>query len=424
MKKNAFTLVELLAIITVLAVILVIAVPKIINTIKDAKIGSLKSSVILLAKDAEEEYGIRDAKGTLDQVKNPIKCEDVVKKQTGLTWEIIIVENGSTDDTYDKCQIKFDKEGNATVLLNANEKSKFGKIGCVGTKSKVECDNGAMTLSKKCTIPDKLVDNLKYVDGQYTYTYNGYSGWSVVLTDKESTDPVTTELCETVNGKPIVSMYEMFRDSKAESIDTSSFDTSNVTGMGGMFQDSKATEIKGLENFDTSNVTDMGYMFSGSAATEIKGLNKFNTSNVTNMSNMFRGSKATTLDLSSFNTSEVTDMQYMFYHSAATEIKGLDKFNTSNVTNMHLMFDSSKATSLDLSSFDTSNVTDMLQMFYYSKATILDLSSFDTSNVISMGNMFSGSKATTGYARSQEDADRFNASSNKPDTLTFIVKQN
>ena len=143
MKKNAFTLVELLAIITVLAVILVIAVPKIINTIKDAKMGSLKSSVILLAKDAEEEYGIRDAKGTLDQVKNPIKCEDVA----------------NIDDTYDKCQIKFDKEGNATVLLNANEKSKFGKIGCVGTKSKVECDNGEMTLSKKCTTPDKLVFN-------------------------------------------------------------------------------------------------------------------------------------------------------------------------------------------------------------------------------------------------------------------------
>ena len=182
MKKNAFTLVELLAIITVLAVILVIAVPKIINTIKDAKMGSLKSSVILLAKDAEEEYGIRDAKGTLDQVKNPIKCEDVA----------------NIDDTYDKCQIKFDKEGNATVLLNANEKSKFGKIGCVGTKSKVECDNGEMTLSKRCTTPDKLVSNLKFVDGQYTYTYNGYSGWSVVLTDKTSTDPVTTELCGTM----------------------------------------------------------------------------------------------------------------------------------------------------------------------------------------------------------------------------------
>ena len=329
MKKNAFTLVELLAIITVLAVILVIAVPKIINTIKDAKIGSLKSSVILLAKDAEEEYGIRDAKGTLDQVKNPIKCEDVA----------------NIDDTYDKCQIKFDKEGTATVLLNANEKSKFGKIGCVGTKSKVECDNGAMTLSKKCTTPDKLVGNLKYVDGQYTYTYNGYSGWSVVLTDKESTDPVTTELCGTINDKPIVSMRKMFS-----------------------------------------------------------------------------GSKAISIDLSSFDTSKVTAMSYMFYYSVATNLD-LSSFDTSNVTSMDDMFQSSKATSLDLSNFDTSNVTNMDSMFSASKVTSLDLSSFDTINVTNMRNMFYQSKATTGYARTQEDADRFNASTtSRPSGLTFVVK--
>ena len=266
MKKNAFTLVELLAIITVLAVILVIAVPKIINTIKDAKMGSLKSSVILLAKDAEEEYGIRDAKGTLDQVKNPIKCEDVA----------------NIDDTYDKCQIKFDKEGNATVLLNANEKSKFGKIGCVGTKSKVECDNGEMTLSKRCTTPDKLEYNLKFVDGQYTYTYNGSTGWSVALTDKESTDPVTTELCETVNTKPIVSMKNMFSSSNATSLDLSSFDTSKVTDMSYMFCSSKATSLD-LSSFDTSNVTNMSDMFSYSKATTgyartEKDATKFNSS--------------------------------------------------------------------------------------------------------------------------------------------------
>ena len=246
MKKNAFTLVELLAIITVLAVILVIAVPKIINTIKDAKMGSLKSSVILLAKDAEEEYGIRDAKGTLDQVKNPIKCEDVA----------------NIDDTYDKCQIKFDKEGNATVLLNANEKSKFGKIGCVGTKSKVECDNGEMTLSKRCTTPDKLEYNLKFVDGQYTYTYNGSTGWSVVLTDKTSTDPVITELCGTINDKPIVSMYQMFYQSKAESIDTSSFDTSNVKIMYYMFNRDKGLKtIYVSDKWNISNVTESAGMF-------------------------------------------------------------------------------------------------------------------------------------------------------------------
>ena len=39
-----------------------------------------------------------------------------------------------------------------------------------------------------------------------------------------------------------------------------------------------------------------------------------------------------------------------------------------------------------------------------------------------MSWMFYGSKATTGYARTQEDADRFNASSNKPSGLTFVVK--
>ena len=89
---------------------------------------------------------------------------------------------------------------------------------------------------------------------------------------------------------------------------------------------------------------------------------------------------------------------------------------------MSSMFRSSKATSLDLSNFDTSNVTNMDTMFYDSKATTLDLSSFDTSKVTDMGWMFTRAKATTGYARSQEDADRFNASSHKPSELTFVVK--
>ena len=112
---------------------------------------------------------------------------------------------------------------------------------------------------------------------------------------------------------------------------------------------------------------------------------------------MFYGSKATTLDLSSFDTSNVTNMNFMFRNSDATEIKGLNRFNTSKVTDMFYMFYNSKATTLDLSSFDTSNVTDMGSMFYYSKAT-------------------------TGYARTQADADKFNNSSNKPSSLTFVVK--
>ena len=64
----------------------------------------------------------------------------------------------------------------------------------------------------------------------------------------------------------------------------------------------------------------------------------------------------------------------------------------------------------------------MSNMFYGSKATTLDLSSFDTSSVTDMKQMFWNSKITTGYARTQEDADRFNTSSHKPSGLTFVVK--
>ena len=275
-----------------------------------------------------------------------------------------------------------------------------------------------------------------------------------------------------VDTSKVTNMTGMFYDSKVTTLDLSDFDTSKVTNMTGMFNDSKVTTLD-LSSFDTSKVTNMSHMFNGSEATEIKGLEKFNTSNVTNMDcmfasskitsldlssfdtsnvtsmyymfarskvtsldlstfdtskvtsmhDMFYDSKVTTLDLSSFDTSKVTNMSHMFNGSEATEIKGLEKFNTSNVTNMDCMFASSKITSLDLSSFDTSNVTDMRSMFYNSKVTSLDLSSFDTSKVTDMNRMFWEAKATTGYARTQADADKFNASSDKPSTLTFVVKQ-
>lgn len=114
------------------------------------------------------------------------------------------------------------------------------------------------------------------------------------------------------------------------------------------------------------------------------------------MSGMFFGSKSKTLDLSNFDTSNVTDMS--------------------------CMFSDSQSTSLDLSSFNTTSVVNMDYMFYDSHTDSLDLSSFDTSSVISVGLMFNDYLITEGYARTQEDADRFNTSSNKPSTLTFMVR--
>ena len=52
----------------------------------------------------------------------------------------------------------------------------------------------------------------------------------------------------------------------------------------------------------------------------------------------------------------------------------------------------------------------MNYMFMSYKGTTLDLSSFDTSKVMVQVICSLESKATTGYARTQADADKFNAS--------------
>ena len=264
---------------------------------------------------------------------------------------------------------------------------------------------------KNCNFSEEIRQGTQYVNGQYLYIYKQHleedwvsgdpyfenfdeDGWSVKLVDKSSTEPIDTELCYTINGKPIVSMRQLFYESQSKVVNLDSFNTSNVVNMSNMFSYSF------VENLNLSD---------------------FNTSNVTNMSGMFSSSKANKIDLSNFDTSNVKDMSYMFSSSEVNKID-LSSFDTSNVKDMSGMFYISKATTLDLSSFDTSNVKDMSYMFSSSKANKIDLSNFDTSNVKDMRYMFRDAKATTGYVRTQSDADKFNKTSGIPKTLKFVVK--
>ena len=254
-----------------------------------------------------------------------------------------------------------------------------------------------------CTTTDTLTQGLQYVNGQYTYKYmqegkyadSGLAwqnitsdGWGVQLTDKASTNAVTSKVCTYINNVPITSMSYMFAYSQATTLDVSNFDTSNVTNMRSMFSNSQATTLD-VSNFDTSNVTYMNIMFGNSQATTLD-VSNFDTSKVTTMAQMFESSQATTLDVSNFDTSKVTSMGSMFQLSQATTLD-LSNFNTTNVTNMSWMFYYSKATTLDVSNFDTSKVTNMGSMFVNSKATTLDLSNFNTSNVTNMSYMFNTS---------------------------------
>ena len=283
-----------------------------------------------------------------------------------------------------------------------------------------------------CKTDASLEQGLKYVNGQFTYAYKqtgasstsglgwtniNSNGWGVQLTDKTSTDAVTSKFCTYINNKPTTSTVMMFYNSKAGSIDFTNFDTSKVTNMASMFYETQ-TPVLDVSNFDTSRVINMYCMFYKTIATTLDvsnfdtskvnnmrsmfdeskvttlDLSNFDTSKVTNMKSMFYKSNVTTLDVSNFDTSKVTDMSYMFgYASAAT--LDVSNFSTSNVTNMKGMFWATKVKSLDLSNFNTSNVTIMDSMFFNSQVTTLDVSSFDTSKVISMSSMFYGTKVTT-----------------------------
>ena len=96
-KRKAFTLVELLAVIVILAVILVIAIPQIMNTIKTARLSSIKDSAMLIAEQAEKDYLSQQVLNQ-DYSSTSIPCSDVAK----------------LNDDYASCSISYNN-GIATV---------------------------------------------------------------------------------------------------------------------------------------------------------------------------------------------------------------------------------------------------------------------------------------------------------------------
>ena len=187
--------------------------------------------------------------------------------------------------------------------------------------------------------------------------------------------------------------YFFYKMNSLRSLDLSSFNTDKTTDMTGMFAYVNSLKKLDLSNFNTSKVTNMSAMFHSMSNLDELKISSFNTENVTNMNGMFYGaSKLASLELSNFDTSNVTDMGRMFSGMSSIQQLDLSHFNTGNVTAMNDMF--SLMTSLTQinfgANFDTSNVTDMTGMFYQSTSLVnLDLSHFNTRKVKTMNSMFS-----------------------------------
>ena len=435
MKKRGFTLVELLVVIAIISILATIGVTAVIKVYND----SVKKTMIVQENNVAEASKSYLEDYCIDPLDNTYKCPSSYENNSEIRYICLSDLQDNEKGNYvskvnyknEECKgiITFSKNDDgeytkAKTYLYCDYDSRNNKYNYITDEtldtslyprcniSSGTTEEPAKPVDTACTFNGELKQGAEFVSGQYTYRYKqegryNYSGddlawnnivadgWGVQLTDKNSTDAVTKKLCNSINGKPIVSMSYMFGKSNAVTIDTSSFDTSNVTDMSEMFFLADAKELD-LSNFGTSNVTNMNAMFAYSKATTINGLNKFNTNKVTNMGYMFSWSSVNTIDLSSFNTSNVTTMQNMFETSNATTIIGLNKLNTSKVVNMYGMFWNTKVTTLDLSSFNTSNVTDMSFMFNGSEAaTIKGLKKFNTSKVTNMNGMFSATQLST-----------------------------
>ena len=145
MKKNAFTLIELLAVIVILAVILVIAIPRILDVIEESKKDSFKNSAQLIADSAEKKKVSDKLLGKDEE----ITCKDVAK---------------INDEDYAGCKIRFDSDGIAKVSIVGKGKFKGLKV-IEATKTSAEVI--------KLEAPKYGIKAVEYIKQQYEYDGDG-----------------------------------------------------------------------------------------------------------------------------------------------------------------------------------------------------------------------------------------------------------
>ncbi len=257
MKKKGFTLVELLAVIVVLAIILVIAVPRILDIIKDSRVGALESSVKLVAKSAEQkllENQILDIDGT-------ISCNKVVDINS---------------EDYESCEISFNN-GEANIVLVGKENGKFGEMLCEGTKDDIVCSgkgiytvvfnsNGGTGKMKPQSINEGNVLSLN------TFTKSGYTfaGWRNVLYFSPEEISRNSEFMQYVDLAPYFDKYGVDKNYHLE-LDLKSADVTNKNSIMVYFQNGSSSRYSFTSNKTYTVTTDwmhVSFDFKAKLATE------------------------------------------------------------------------------------------------------------------------------------------------------------
>lgn len=267
----------------------------------------------------------------------------------------------------------------------------------------------------------------------------------------------------------ITDMTNLFRGSEAERINVSNFDTKIVIDMTNMFKDTKVSSLD-LSSFDMGGVNSTYAMFEGTTATSgvsksredrdilNKSVGKPQTLDFTmkyklasdedfsgtlngyfkytgkeeyvEVPHTIKGVTVNSYKGMFTNTSvkgvastnkQVKDMSEMFKGNTSNKLD-VTLLDTTNVTNMRGMFQDTKATILDVRNIRTGKAEDVSGMFRNTSVEVLDLSEFNLSNANNLNSMVYQTKSKVGYARTKDDANKINNSSNKPEGLTFTVR--
>ena len=103
-----------------------------------------------------------------------------------------------------------------------------------------------------------------------------------------------------------------------ESIHLGDIDTTHITDMSNLFENSIRNDFSGIEKWNVSNVVDMSSMFDG-AINFNQPLDSWDTSNVENMEYMFYGTESFNQDISSWDINEYCDTDSMFENCLISE---------------------------------------------------------------------------------------------------------
>ncbi len=502
-RKKGFTLIELLAVIIILAVIALIAIPLIMNIIGEAKKGAVVNSAYgyinalenslarAMIDDTSADY--RNGEFTGANLTGNFRYTPAGSTERVLPIEIsykgdepecvhFTITNGVVTGgnlVLNGYFLSVNSEGAVRVLEEKGD-SNFNATTCQKSDSSEPEEDVWVVPVNNCTADVEMVKGAVYQNGQYTYHYledrqfdsndsndiiwgdliSFYDsdwneipvdGWGVSITDPSSTAQVTTNICTTINGKPIVSMRRMFENSQATVIDVSSFDTSHVLNMESMFENSNVVNLD-LRHFDISNTKELNQMFSHTSNLETLNLSgwDFSSSDYNygdyGFSDKLFGydefPSLTSINLSHAKLDSGNEWGTKFYFSSNMpnlEELNLDYVDTTNVSefgvysnsdseavlsvsaiNLDLshiesfytatfngsfvelnlpgfkspedtsyVFDSLEVESLNVSNWDLQELTSLSYLFSYVHAgEIIGLNTWNVSNVTSIENMF------------------------------------